>query len=63
MRAVIILLFLSNVLSMSAQYCCTEAGKVLHYVTTDKKEGKTLKDSIFIKDVADDEERTVVEQR
>lgn len=63
MRAVIILLFLFNVLSMSAQYCCTEAGKVLHYVTTDKKEGKTLKDSIFIKDVADDEERTVVEQR
>ena len=29
-------LFLFNFIPISAQYCCTEIGKVLHYTTIDK---------------------------
>lgn len=53
-------LFLFNFIPISAQYCCTEIGKVLHYTTIDKKQEKTLKDSALVRDVIHENERIVV---
>ena len=56
-------LFLFNFIPISAQYCCTEIGKVLHYTTIDKKQEKTLKDSALVRDVIHENERIVVDLR
>lgn len=37
MKEGLFFLFLFNFIPISAQYCCTEIGKVLHYTTIDKK--------------------------
>ena len=51
MKEGLFFLFLFNFIPISAQYCCTEIGKVLHYTTIDKKQEKTLKDSALVRDV------------
>ena len=48
MKEGLFFLFLFNFIPISAQYCCTEIGKVLHYTTIDKKQEKTLKDSALV---------------
>ena len=45
MKEGLFFLFLFNFIPISAQYCCTEIGKVLHYTTIDKKQEKNMKDS------------------
>jgi len=61
MKEGLFFLFLFNFIPISAQYCCTEIGKVLHYTTIDKKQEKTLKDSALVRDVIHENERIVVD--
>ena len=63
MKEGLFFLFLFNFIPISAQYCCTEIGKVLHYTTIDKKQEKTLKDSALVRDVIHENERIVVDLR
>ena len=60
MKEGLFFLFLFNFIPISAQYCCTEIGKVLHYTTIDKKQEKTLKDSALVRYVIHENERMVV---
>ena len=58
----VLLCFILYIISAHAQYCSIKKGRTAYYVTTEVKEGKTLKDTMCIADVVDKGDRLIIRE-
>lgn len=61
-KILVLLCFILYIISAHAQYCSIKKGRTAYYVTTEVKEGKTLKDTMCIADVVDKGDRLIIRE-
>ena len=61
-KILVLLCFILYIISAHAQYCSIKKGRTAYYVTTEVKEGKTLKDTMYIADVVDKGDRLIIRE-
>lgn len=61
-KILVLLCFILYINSAHAQYCSIKKGRTAYYVTTEVKEGKTLKDTMCIADVVDKGDRLIIRE-